>query len=506
MYARHSLRLGPFLVLLSACPPEPAADSEPGTSTHSAGSGATGTDSVTSSASQDPTTGSTPGSTGPGPETTANLDDTGSGDTTGADTGDASSGTSSGDTGGSSGSGAPGVCGDAIVDPGEACDDGDADESDGCLSTCELGPGAPLSPIELPPLVAGETLRCFTAIDRAQIGAEAHVLTVGGVILDHGPMGQLGGHVRAVPLPAGNPAKWTYLEYAGMYGRFPQRARTAANGDVIVAGLVHTEDVQLDSGGHLWLARFAPDGALVWNHEYTDIFVRAADMALGPDGEIIVVGPSAGFSAASYLHVFDAGGQPEWEDAEPKEPMSIYNYRGVAVDDDGKIFTSAAVGTWGSQQLTTRLRAFSPAGALLWQTDAISPFQPTTYPGGLVRAADDVLMVAAIQRDAGGLDVPALALAAYTTEGEPLWWKQWTPPAPGRITPWTLVAAPDGGLYVAGAYDDDPPQRSFAGRFDAAGDHLWSHIVPGGPGIDGLLGPDGLFHVLTPERIDVYMP
>jgi cysteine-rich repeat protein len=35
---------------------------------------------------------------------------------------------------------APGVCGDAKVDPGEACDDGNADDRDGCTPTCERAP------------------------------------------------------------------------------------------------------------------------------------------------------------------------------------------------------------------------------------------------------------------------------------------------------------------------------------------------------------------------------
>ncbi|MCA9662527.1 MAG: hypothetical protein KC486_29575, partial [Myxococcales bacterium] len=34
--------------------------------------------------------------------------------------------------------GSEGVCGDGIVDPGEACDDGDLDDHDACLSTCEV--------------------------------------------------------------------------------------------------------------------------------------------------------------------------------------------------------------------------------------------------------------------------------------------------------------------------------------------------------------------------------
>ena len=57
------------------------------------------------------------------------------GTSTGATTGDPTSGTSTTDEG--STAGAPGICGDGALDPGEACDDGNADAADACTATCE---------------------------------------------------------------------------------------------------------------------------------------------------------------------------------------------------------------------------------------------------------------------------------------------------------------------------------------------------------------------------------
>ncbi len=56
------------------------------------------------------------------------------GETTGGETEGSSS---TGTTTGGSGEG-EGFCGDGIVDPGEACDDGDLDNSDACLEDCEV--------------------------------------------------------------------------------------------------------------------------------------------------------------------------------------------------------------------------------------------------------------------------------------------------------------------------------------------------------------------------------
>lgn len=53
-------------------------------------------------------------------------------------------------------SGASSLCGDAIVAGDEPCDDGNADELDGCTQTCELGPRAiVLTPVAAP-AIAGD--------------------------------------------------------------------------------------------------------------------------------------------------------------------------------------------------------------------------------------------------------------------------------------------------------------------------------------------------------------
>lgn len=81
-----------------------------------------------------PTTGG-PESTDTGTSSTATTEDgeaTSSGTTMEVSTGETSTGsTSSTDT-----TGRPGVCGDGVVDAGEDCDDGNASETDACLSTC----------------------------------------------------------------------------------------------------------------------------------------------------------------------------------------------------------------------------------------------------------------------------------------------------------------------------------------------------------------------------------
>ena len=75
------------------------------------------------------TTGEVTPTSGGEPEQTSSTGSPSTMGTEGTDT----AGESSSET-----SGAPGVCGDEVVDPGEDCDDGNADDSDACTSACAL--------------------------------------------------------------------------------------------------------------------------------------------------------------------------------------------------------------------------------------------------------------------------------------------------------------------------------------------------------------------------------
>ena len=131
-------RLSPLLALLvPACFGEVVEGTSAGGAAASTGGGAaTSTGDETTSAA--PTTGGVSG----GPVVTSG----GSSDTGAAP----ASGSSSGDSSGASTGGAA-ICGDGITDPGELCDDGDADQADGCTTLCR----APQSCLELLMLAPG---------------------------------------------------------------------------------------------------------------------------------------------------------------------------------------------------------------------------------------------------------------------------------------------------------------------------------------------------------------
>lgn len=64
----------------------------------------------------------------------------------------------------------------------------------------------------------------------------------------------------------------------------------------------------------------------------------------------------------------------------------------------------------------------------------------------------------------------------------------------------------DGGAFISGTLADSDARALFAARLDAEGDVLWLDVGPGKSVWDSLLGPDGLFYVLTQDAIVPHLP
>jgi cysteine-rich repeat protein len=151
--------------------------------------GATDGDPTTgaSNPGTDPTAGTNPtASTDPtaGTNPTASTDPTASSDPTGAtdDGGDTTSvtGATTSD---------PGVCGDGKVDAGEACDDGNNVDGDGCTNDCQPGGGAPVLVFEdaMPTKVLGKGMVPFSE------KCSGALRGVGGYAIADGYIGQIEG-------------------------------------------------------------------------------------------------------------------------------------------------------------------------------------------------------------------------------------------------------------------------------------------------------------------------
>lgn len=506
---------------LAACPPEPVATStetSPSTgatvSTAETGTvitsgpttGGVVTEPTTTTGSSTTTTGDTGESTqgvdgsSPGTSTTGTSTSTGSSTTaldettTGSSTGTGSSTTAPLDT-----------CGDGVLDPGELCDDGNKESGDGCLADCTPGVGAALGPLDLPPLDINALRRCLTLPGGAD--PSEHGLVLGGPLVYFGPDGQRAAYVERFPLPAANPVMWSWADYAGPNDRHIDELTTAENGDILAAGTVYTDPEQ--QGGFLWLARFTPEGELVWLRDHESIPSTPEDLAASPSGDMLVAARIAGWAQGAkgaWVHAFDAEGSLLWQHAAPTADEWRLWYTGITVDSDGSIYATGHGGPADGSFKHLVLESFSADGAALWQVELPSAKYPQATPSGITITSQGALVVA-ITQGADGWAGEESALAAFDTTGALLWWrdlptkKNWYPYA-GPI-----VAAPNGGVFVVWSdsiNEDDVHDR--VARYGANGEQLWAIDPASRYAVDAAFGPDGLLYVLQDQEVRRYVP
>lgn len=501
--------------LLTACPSQPV----PGdTETDTGAATASGSETATTTSDDPPTTGDPTSTTTTGTSTgestttegvSATETSTSTGEaTTSTSTGEATTSTSSGpDTSTSTGeettttstgpdtssTGGPPGCGDGVVQPGEACDDGaNADLDDGCLPSCELGMGAPLDPLVIPKPAGADDLRCMAPLPGWFLDASAMI--VGRALADFGPEGQTAAQLFEVSLPGGDdPGFWDITEWAGEHGRAPLQAE-GIQGQAVVAGIVDTEAQEPGSGGHMWLANVGGDGSTAFFTDYVDLPVAVTDLAW-TGGDIAVVGNHAAGGAGAWVLRFDGGGALMWQHDAPVGVGWTVRYRGVAIDDVGTIY---AVGERhadddASDQLF--LEALSPEGLPLWDVMLPAPTHAHALPTDVVVTGQTGLAVALTQFDG---DVPQDSLLGYAmfaaADGAQLWWQEWAPPDGWSVRAGPVEAEPFGGMFVGVGEHDGDQSRTRVLRIDQDGAVLWATQRPGGDVRD-------LVFASQPERV-----
>ena len=511
---------------LAACPLGPVAvdpDGPPSTSSTVATADATTTAITsgpdTSGAVPEPTTNPLSSTTGDGGESTLGGDDSTTGTST--TTATATSSTTSSitasttavdattadiDSTGGSTTAPLDTCGDGVLDPGELCDDGNEDPGDGCLPDCTPGTGVALGPLDLPAPDPSGYRTCLTLLDGAMPRLEDG-LVLGGPLYDFGPDGQGAAHVERFPLPAAHPVMWSWADHAGPNDRYINQLVTTDSGDILAAGTVYTDPDAL--GGFLWLARFTPEGELVWLRDHASIPSRPNDLASSPAGDVLVAAQFAGWAndaEGAWVHAFDADGSFLWEHAAPTAAEWRLLYTGITVDDDGTIYATGRGGSVDPSFDHPVLQSFSAGGVLLWQTEHPAPKYAHAVPSGITITTEGALVIA-ITQGATPWSHDQTALAAFATTGAPLWWRDLPPIDPWVSSAGPILTAPNGGVFVA--WSDGDNEDSSHGRITrhgASGELLWSIDPAGDTPRDAAVGPDGLLYVLQGDEVHRYDP
>lgn len=258
----------------------------------------------------------------------------------------------SGDGSGESSGGSQPACGNGVVEEGESCDDGNADPDDGCHPLC-VDPYATV------------WTREYNAADREDRGfaidvdTERDAIYVAG-LTETAEASNADLLVQRYGLSDGV-RTWTFSRDAAGGEDTAEQLEVDAQGDVVVGG-VETDAMGVE---HAWVAKFDPDGDLVW--EVSDpTGSKAEGVAIADDGRIVAVGRvGAEGDSVAWQQWYAPDGTPDGtailssvEADFDTRGIDVINVPGVGIQLTG-VFYDATPNLWTAR--------FDGAGTLLWE-------------------------------------------------------------------------------------------------------------------------------------------
>ena len=427
----------------------------------------TTTSSATSTASEDSADGTadTVDATTTSPPTTATSD---TGD--GTDTGGGSTDTD----------GVPETCGDMMVQPPEACDDGNAIDADGCNSDCTVSGSILWDHTQASGLGPDRAFGvAVDAADAAYVVGEFFGVDNDAWIRRYDPDGGLG--------------FTTVVDSGGSDG---------ARGVAVYPGGIYVTGYQ---GNDLFLRSYDESGtaglALTYNGPASGGDVGHA-VASDPGGNAIVAGHHTvnffdGVSNIPHNDVFvrkySPAGDVLWTHTYAG-PISTGQdqARGVATDSLGNVIVVGWESVSGAGR-NVWVRKLDADGNALWTVGYAGPDAMDDFANAVAVGPDDSVVVVGVESQ---MVTPTIVwMRKYDPDGNELWTQTW--PGDTAEGAQALGAAVDeaGDILVTGVVTDAAIGTAFVRKHDPNGVLRWSTLVPGlggGPSVGrgATVGPD----------------
>lgn len=250
-------------------------------------------------------------------------------------------------------------------------------------------------------------------------------------------------------------------------------------GNVIVAGSTSGSIGQPNAGSSdIFLIKYSPAGAVLWRRQKgsraTD---RARDATTDPTGNIIVVGRTYGWLFGSkagdsdaFIFSYSADGTTRWK--HQVGTSSSDSFDAVAADSVGNVVVGGTLGT------DVVLITYGPDGSEKWRQVVATG---RTWISGVALAPDGTIVVTGTTSVLFGPTGQDVFLAAYSPEGDPLWFKKFL--VDGNDSGGGVAVASDGTILLTGTeHGAATNTRSFQAAYTPAGDQLWRQTFGGGSG------------------------
>jgi cysteine-rich repeat protein len=390
-----------------------------------------------------------------------------------------------------------GECGDGVLDPPEACDDGNLEDGDGCTSACELGPcgfewvtrelvltGAQFEP-HTPLVVDGEDLVVAHQLGEGGLqsgivrAAKADGLAFAAAQLEFGP-----GDPEIQALAVG-PGGELFLARSNTVAQLVEIHRLTGEGEVEWSvsrpSLRYVPDLELAPGGELVLVDTIDtgpmddevelvgldpaDGSELWAHSFGGPTApngfssdRGAALALDEQGRAFVGYDQylAWDTSAPAVVAFAAGGAPEplWETQVVDMPGRQLE---IAAIDHGVGIVALAFQRWDGSQKFWLAALDAETGAVQWVVERDDFDLPNTLSSirGVAIGEDRVLATGTWVADVDGLELRQGYVLGLGFDGSLVCVGTLDDHEPGKTftgetwLPFDLLAA-DGGYYLSG--------------------------------------------------------
>ena len=261
------------------------------------------------------------------------------------------------------------------------------------------------------------------------------------------------------------------------YGR---DAAVDSSGNVFVVSEVKLSAASNDA--NVDINKYSSAGALLWTRRFdvlSSSVDRAMDMGLAPNGDVCVTGYGSAPDYDMFLLRYDTNGNLLSNLSFGGAPgAGVDSGWALEFDSSGNIIVAGGV-TDASGQMDMLVKAFTPAGAPLWETRVDSPVHGNDLARDICIDAAGSIFVAGYADSSGAHES---AVAKLDSQGQFQWLRRVNLSSPSQLSDefWSLASDTQGGVIAVGDvyFQTTFPFQTFlngsAARIDGNGNPVWT--------------------------------